>query len=278
MFTPVPTITPAALLRCYLAVFNTSGIAVSKTRVRRPVSSLGGRVSVTTWVGFCLAFSVLSLMVTRLFSPEIVASRPEQLHARIAGVFQQRAEAFLRRRCKTVVALMCLLFPTICQRPDGTRRRRRSQPRTAGSVDGPVLRHERPLPPDDRPAVLRRRPVVRPGHLCAVEELAGPSHHARNLRADLRDLQNLPHHPGQVHSRALGVHRGHHLAVLRLPGAGTGQIHRGHPAHHSAFSASSASPAATAWRGSEFASTPSPTPAQPSPDCAANRTPSWRFR
>jgi hypothetical protein len=29
------------------------------------------------------------------------------------------------------------------------------------------------------------RPVVRPDDLCAVEEPAGSSHHARNLRADL---------------------------------------------------------------------------------------------
>ncbi len=70
-------------------------------------------MSVTTWVGFCLAFSVLSLMVTQLFSRESVASHSgTAAWQRIAGDFQQRAEAFLRRRCKTVVALMCLLFPT----------------------------------------------------------------------------------------------------------------------------------------------------------------------
>jgi hypothetical protein len=39
------------------------------------------------------------------------------------------------------------------------------------------------------------------------------------------------------------------------------------------LSAWSASPAATAWRGSAFASTPSPTRAPPSPDCAASRIP-----
>ena len=48
----------------------------------------------------------------------------------------------------------------------------------------------------------------------------------------------------------------------------------GHVAHHPAVLAWSASPAATAWPGSEFASTHSPTRAPHSPVCAASRIPS----
>src|ERR1039458_8196414 len=70
-------------------------------------------------------------------------------------------------------------------RADGTWGRRRSQPDPAGSADRAVFRHERACPADDRIAVLRRRPVVRPGDLCAVEERAGSSHHARSFRPDL---------------------------------------------------------------------------------------------
>ncbi len=37
-------------------------------------------------------------------------------------------------------------------------------------IIGKFFRHERTFATDDRVAVLRRRPVVRPGDLCAVEE------------------------------------------------------------------------------------------------------------
>ena len=78
----------------------------------------------------------------------------------------------------------------------------------------------------DRPALLRLRTAVRPGDLHAAEEPAGSSLHARNLRADLRDLQDLPGHAGQVHDDPVGFHRGHHPCLLRLAGAGSGQADR----------------------------------------------------
>ena len=39
---------------------------------------------------------------------------------------------------------------------------------------------------------------------------------------DLRDLQNLPGHAGQVPDAPVGVHRGRHPGVLRMAGAGAG--------------------------------------------------------
>ena len=38
---------------------------------------------------------------------------------------------------------------------------------------------------------------------------------ARDLRADLRDLQDLPDHPGQVHPAPRGLHRRDHGRLLR---------------------------------------------------------------
>ena len=40
-----------------------------------------------------------------------------------------------------------------------------------------------------------------------LKNLPGAPRHARDLRADLRDLQDLPGHAGQVHPRARAVHR-----------------------------------------------------------------------
>ena len=42
---------------------------------------------------------------------------------------------------------------------------------------------------------------------------------AGHLGADLRDLQDVPDHPGQVHPDPRGLHRRHHRPVLRLPPA-----------------------------------------------------------
>ena len=51
--------------------------------------------------------------------------------------------------------------------------------------------------------------------LHAPEEPAGASLHARDLGADLRNLQDLPDHAGQVHADSVGIHRGHHRSLLR---------------------------------------------------------------
>ena len=45
-------------------------------------------------------------------------------------------------------------------------------------------------------------------------------------------MQNVPGDAGQVHSSALGIHRGHYLALLRLSGAGAGKIDCGYAADH----------------------------------------------
>ena len=69
--------------------------------------------TVNEWGIFFLAVSVLSLIVARLFTREVIGagSGTPALH-QIAGAIKQRAEAFLRRPYKTVVALLCLLSPT----------------------------------------------------------------------------------------------------------------------------------------------------------------------
>ncbi len=230
------------------------------------------------WVYFIPAVSVLSLVAFFFARHAIGSDQGTSDMQKFAVAIKGGAESFLKRRYKTGLALLALLLPTFAY----------AQPEHAGGGEANLVlpdlttvqffRHERACPSDDRIAFLRRRPVVRPGHLCAVEELAGPSQHARNLRTDLRNLQNLSDHAGQVHHAALGLHRGHHLAVLRMAGAGTRKIDRGYACRSSCCSRSSASRAATAWRGSEFASTPLPTHAPRLPDCAASRIRSWRFR
>ena len=58
---------------------------------------------------------------------------------------------------------------------------------------------------DGRPGRLRARPAVRPGASTQQrQEAAGAQVDARDLRADLRDLQDLPDHAGQVPAHPLG--------------------------------------------------------------------------
>ena len=94
-------------------------------------------------------------------------------------------------------------------------RRRRSEPGAAGSVDGRLPRHQRAHAADGRPGRLRARPAVRADDVHAAEEPAGARVDARGLGADLRDLQDLPGHAGQVHPAARGVHRRDHGVLLR---------------------------------------------------------------
>ena len=68
------------------------------------------------------------------------------------------------------------------------------------------------------------------------------------------------------------------VAVLRLAVAGARQTDRASRCPSFCCSAWSESPAAMAWRGSAFASTPLPTRARRSPDCAASPIRSTAFR
>ncbi len=49
-----------------------------------------------------------------------------------------------------------------------------------------------------------------------LKKHAGPQVHARSLRADLRDLQDVPDPAGQVPDDPVALHRRDHAAVLRL--------------------------------------------------------------
>jgi len=70
-------------------------------------------VSVTAWVYFFLAVSVLSLIVALWFTREIIGSDTgTPAMQQIAAAIKEGAEAFLKRRYKTVAALLCLLSPT----------------------------------------------------------------------------------------------------------------------------------------------------------------------
>ena len=138
------------------------------------------------WVYFFPAVSVLSLIVAFFFGRQVIgADQGTRKMHRIAGALKEGAESFLKRRYKTAMALLALLLPTFAY----------GQTEHAGGgeanlilpdlIDREFSRHERTCPSDDRVAVLRRRPVVRPGDLCAVEEPAGSSLDARNFRTDL---------------------------------------------------------------------------------------------
>ena len=76
-------------------------------------------------------------------------------------------------------------------------------------------------------SVLHLRPGIRPHHLYPPAEDAGASFHARDFRADLRDLQNLPDHPGQIPADPLALHCRRHRALFRraVPGAGEADCH-----------------------------------------------------
>ena len=65
--------------------------------------------------------------------------------------------------------------------------------------------------------VCAARAAVRPDGLQSAQEPARARVDARGVRADLRDVQDLPDHAGQVHPDSVGVHRRCCRAVLRPP-------------------------------------------------------------
>ena len=80
-----------------------------------------------------------------------------------------------------------------------------------------LSRHRRPHAADGRPRGVRGRAAVRPDGLHSAEEPARARVDARGVRADLRDVQDVPDHAGQVHPDSVGVHRRCCRPVLRLP-------------------------------------------------------------
>ncbi len=78
-------------------------------------------------------------------------------------------------------------------------------------------------------AGLRAGARLRSLHLHPAQEHARASHDARSVRADLRDLQDLPDHPGQVPDDPVALHRRDHPLLLRVPAALRGREGRGHP-------------------------------------------------
>ena len=91
------------------------------------------------------------------------------------------------------------------------------------------------------PPGVRARAGLRPGELQPAQEHAGAQIDAGGLRADLRDLQDLPADPGQVPDVPLGIHRHRRGRVLRETGDDGGchrrrgprvpaEPRRGHPA------------------------------------------------
>ena len=61
-----------------------------------------------------------------------------------------------------------------------------------------LRRNRRTHPADGRTRCLRARPGFRPRDVQASAQSAGACVDARDLGADLRDLQNVPDHAGQV--------------------------------------------------------------------------------
>ncbi len=118
------------------------------------------------------------------------------------------------------------------RRRAGPRPRRGSEPGAPRPVAGPVRLPRQPRrahPPESGVDRHAGRLRLRPRDLRAAAAAPGASFDARDLRADLRNLQDLPDHPGQVHSPAGAVHRLGDRPLLRRPAAVPGAQGRDHP-------------------------------------------------
>ena len=99
----------------------------------------------------------------------------------------------------------------------GRHPRWRGQPRAAGLHVRLVLRNTGQPSADDRSAGLLGGAGLRAGHLSSAAGSARARIDARDQRADLSDLQDLPDPAGQVPADSVAVHRHGHPAVLQGP-------------------------------------------------------------
>src|SRR6266853_76343 len=93
----------------------------------------------------------------------------------------------------------------------------RGWPEASRSFPSFVSWHGWPQAADDWYFVLRFWTHIRSGHLQPAEESAGAPLDARSFRTHLRNLQDVPHHAGQIPSLSLVVHRRHYRTVFRRP-------------------------------------------------------------
>ena len=112
----------------------------------------------------------------------------------------------------------------------GLARGRGGESHPARPRPGRVHGGERPDPADRGARRVRARAALRPRRLPAAEGAPRPLVDARDLRADLRDVQDLPAAAGQVPGDSRGLHRRHHRRLLRRAAAfraGAGGDHPG---------------------------------------------------
>ncbi len=107
---------------------------------------------------------------------------------------------------------------------------RRGQPPHARRGRDPAHGRERTDPPPRGARRLRAGPRLRARHLQAHRGPARPLVDAGDLGADLRDLQDVSRHAGQVPPHPRDLHRVHHRPLLRGPLAAGADARPDHPA------------------------------------------------
>ena len=142
--------------------------------------------------------------------------------------------AALLLSCLAMAPAVSAALPQVAgdrSRPAGSPspRRGRSEPRAAGPRAGRVSGHQRPDAAHGRPRRVRPRPGVRARDLRAAQEPAGAPLDAGDLGADLRDVQDVSDHAGQVHPAARALHRHDHGVLLRGPAGLRPDEGRDHP-------------------------------------------------
>ena len=206
---------------------------------------------------------------------------PEEFYANLARRFRRLSSVTgSLSRSAVVVGAMISLLLSKCFGGSGSAQGscRGSEFAAPRSQLGQLSGNDWTQPVAGRVALLRVRTGVWAGDLHAAQERSGAPLDARDFGADLRNLQDLSGHAGQIHPRSLGIYRGHYYCLLRMARTRTGQTDRGHVAGHLGCSAWSVSRAATGWRGSASGSTRSPTRVRLSPAFAASRIPFTPFR